>query len=320
MTMGGHVEVGDLLVQLDARDLEIRLEEEEVRLASLERELAAAREELELRRRALGGNRETSRLTLEEARNRLREAEIEARFAAQEAERAGVLEADGQISRVEADRKRSEAERLRAAAESYRITVARQESEESTRELSDQTELAQLRGAAARLEGEAATAAVEIDKIRHEIGKRSLRAPQAGEVGEVIDLRVASLVREGDRLGTILAAGDIKVIADFAAASALGRVGLGQPARVRLDGFPWTQYGMLTATVDRVATEPRAGRLRVELEVDAGGATSVPMQHGLTGTVEVEVERISPVALLLRTLGKVLHPKPPEAATDRAAR
>jgi len=142
-------------------------------------------------------------------------------------------------------------------------------------------QLAQLRGAAARLEGEAATAGVEIDKIRHEIGKRSIRAPQAGEVGEVIDLRVASLVREGDRLGTILAAGDIKVIADFAAASALGRVRLGQQAQVRLDGFPWTQYGMLTATVDRVATEPRAGRLhivaashadRVEIAVTDDGA------------------------------------------------
>ncbi len=309
MTMGRRVEAGDLLVQLDSSDLEIRLQEQESRRASIEKELAAARDELALLRRTLEENRETSRLALEEARAELREAESRARFAGEEAERARLLLEDGQISRVEAERLRAVAEQLRATADSRRITVERLESELRTRELGDRTELARLRGAAARLEGEAETTAVEIERIRHEIGKRSIRAPRAGEIGDVVDLRVMTMVEEGERLGTILAAGDIKVIADFAAASALGRVRLGQEARLRLDGFPWTQFGMVSATVDRVASEPRAGRLRVELEVDAGGAARVPLQHGLTGTVEVEVERISPAGLLLRTLGKSLRPQ-----------
>jgi membrane fusion protein (multidrug efflux system) len=30
----------------------------------------------------------------------------------------------------------------------------------------------------------------------------------------------------------------------------------------------------------------------------------VPMQHGLPGTIEVEVERISPAALVLRAVGR----------------
>lgn len=310
MDMGSRVEVGDLLVELDATELEIQLREEEVRHASLEAELAAARDELELRQRSLEANRRTSRLALEEARTRLSEAEITARFATEEAERAAVLHADGQVSRVEAERRRSEADRLAAAAASARITAERLESEQATRELADMSELAQLRAAVARLEGQAAASAVASDRIRHEIDKRSIRAPRAGEVGDVIDLRVAAMVREGDRLGTVLAPGDIRVIADLAAASALGRVRLGQSARVRLDGFPWTQYGMLAATVAQVAREPRAGRLRVELEVDPESAPHLPLEHGMTGTVEIEVERISPVALLLRTLGKVLQPVP----------
>lgn len=310
MTMGRRVAAGDLLVQLDTSDLEIRLQEQQSRRTSTDNELAAARDELELLQRTLEENRETSRLALEEARAGLREAESRARFADEEAERGRLLLADGQISRVESERLRSVAEQLRATADSRRITVARLESELRTRELTDQTELARLRGAVARLEGAAETTGVEIERIRHEIGKRSIRAPRAGEVGEVIDLRVMTMVEEGDRLGTILASGDIKVIADFAAASALGRVRLGQEARLRLDGFPWTQYGMVSATVHRVASEPRAGRLRVELEVDDAGATRVPLRHGLTGTVEVEVERISPAGLLLRTLGKALRPQP----------
>lgn len=308
MAMGSHVEAGDLLVQLDTAELEIQLREEEVRHASLESELAAARDELELRQSTLEANQHTARLVLEEARTRLREAEIETRFAKEEAERAETLHQSGQISRVEAERKRSEAERLAASAESFRITAERQESELRSRELADRGEMAQLRATIARLEGQTAGSAVAGDRIRHEIDQRSLRAPRAGEVGDVIDLRVAAMVHEGDRLGTVLAPGEIRVVADFAASSALGRVRLGQSARVRLDGFPWTQYGMLAATVAQVAREPRAGRLRVELEVDAASAPRIPLEHGMTGTVEIEVERISPAALLLRTLGKALHP------------
>ena len=64
---------------------------------------------------------------------------------------------------------------------------------------------------------------------------------------------------------------------------------------------------MLAATVSRVASEPRDGTLRVELEVDRSSSTRIPIQHGLTGTVEVEVERISPAGLLLRSLGRALN-------------
>ena len=51
------------------------------------------------------------------------------------------------------------------------------------------------------------------------------------------------------------------------------------------------------------------GGLRVELVVDSGvGAAphEVPLQHGLTGQVEVEVERVAPVELVLAALGRVI--------------
>ncbi len=320
MTVGGRVEVGDLLVQLDTQDLEIRLLQDEARLASTDNELEAVRQELGLRRRTLEENRQASRLALEEARTRLREAEIEAGFADEEAERSRVLFEGGQVSQMEADRKRSEAARLRESVKTLSLTAQRQEAELRTRELADRTELAQLSRTLAQLEGDSAATAVDIEETHYELDKRSIRAPRAGKVGELADLRVMSTVREGEPLGTLLAEGDIKVLADFAAASALGRVRLGQQARMRLDGFPWTQYGMLSATVDRVASEPRSGRLRVELEVAAASDLKVPLQHGLTGTVEVEVERISPAALLLRTLGKALRPKPLGPEGDAAVR
>jgi membrane fusion protein (multidrug efflux system) len=80
----------------------------------------------------------------------------------------------------------------------------------------------------------------------------------------------------------------------------------GQYARLRLEGFAWTQYGSLPARVSSVASEAQDGRVRVELAVEAGARTQIPLQHGLPGTVEVETERVSPAVLVLRAAGGML--------------
>ena len=73
-----------------------------------------------------------------------------------------------------------------------------------------------------------------------------------------------------------------------------------------LEGFPWTQYGAISATVASVASEVRDGRVRVELALRPNLASPIPLQHGLPGTVEVEVDRVSPAILVLRTAGQLL--------------
>jgi membrane fusion protein (multidrug efflux system) len=50
----------------------------------------------------------------------------------------------------------------------------------------------------------------------------------------------------------------------------------------------------------------RDGRIRVELAVNPNSTLRIHLQHGLPGTVEVQVERISPASLVLRTLGRQL--------------
>jgi len=307
-----QVAAGDVLVQLDTEELEAQRREEEARHAALLRELEAARDELALAERTLEENRRTGRAALEAARSRLREAEIEAGFAEEEAERAAVLHRDGQLSRVEMERLASQAERLRATAESERLAVERDASAERSQELADRTDLAQLRGRTARLEGEAEGSEAKVEELSILIEKRAVRAPRDGVIGELKRLTAGAFVSEGEVLGTVLAAGDLVMVAELSPTSALGRVHTGQRAQMRLDGFPWTQYGTLAATVQRVAAEPREGRLRVELEIDRTSAERLPVRHGLTGTVEIEVERLSPALLLLRTLGKAVNPRPVE--------
>ena len=74
---------------------------------------------------------------------------------------------------------------------------------------------------------------------------------------------------------------------------------------MRLDGFPWTQYGAVRATVETAGNEIREDHLRVELRVDDPASVPAPLQHGLPGTVEVEVETVTPAILSLRAAGRL---------------
>jgi len=92
----------------------------------------------------------------------------------------------------------------------------------------------------------------------------------------------------------------------------------GQTAQLKLDGYPWTIYGTVPAKVTRVGTEPGIvatpeaipGTVRVELDIETPSDPRIQLQHGLTATVEIEVARVSPVALLMRAIGE-WHAEPP---------
>jgi membrane fusion protein (multidrug efflux system) len=129
------------------------------------------------------------------------------------------------------------------------------------------------------------------------------------------EFRVGSVVKEAETIGSIVPRGEPRAVAHFPAA-AVGRVRAGQAARLRLDGFPWTQYGTLTARVADVGDEPRDGLIRVELALGQDPLSAIPLGHGLPGTAEVEVDRVSPATLVLRAAGQALVTRRSSTATD----
>ncbi|MFL5343425.1 MAG: HlyD family secretion protein [Hyalangium sp.] len=162
--------------------------------------------------------------------------------------------------------------------------------------------------------GEQLASQAEMARLRYEIERRTLRAPSAGTLADLSPLQVGAVVRAGDRLATIIPPGDLRIVAEFTPAAALGRIQVGQRGELRLDAFPWTQFGTLAATVSQVAGEVRDGRIRVELAITPGSSSAIPLQHGLPGTLEIEVERVSPAMLAFRSAGQRLqalsHPAP----------
>ena len=134
-----------------------------------------------------------------------------------------------------------------------------------------------------------------------------MRAPLDGRVGSLTSKRAGAVVDEREELGVVVPSGELLVAADFEVAEATGRIAPGQAARMRLDGFPWARFGSLEARVVAVAAEPENGLVRVELAPVAPEGFAVPLLHGMTGTVEVAVETVSPAELVLRSLGRRLQ-------------
>lgn len=306
LVMGREVQAGDILVELDADAQRLQLNEEQAQVAALSSQLDVLHGEATAQNRSLDQTREGTPLALAEAQARQQEAETAARQAAEEARRMAKLYKDGLISELILLRAQAEAEKTRSAADALQLAVTRLGKDQGTKETDRQVGIEGLKRQAANIEGEITTKKATIERLKYEIARRVIRAAAAGRLGEVGELKAGSVVREGQKLGAIVPTGTLRVVAEFVPSVALGRIHPGQTARVRLEGFPWAEYGGISATVTNVASEPREGRVRVEMLVHTDPSSAIPLQHGLPGTVEVEVERASPAVLLLRAAGRRL--------------
>ncbi|MDB5904638.1 MAG: Membrane fusion component of tripartite multidrug resistance system, partial [Betaproteobacteria bacterium] len=212
----------------------------------------------------------------------------------------------------------SETQKLTATGEALVSDVRRIEMDAQTRGHQHQAQIENMKRSVVALEGERTTIQATIERLRQDIEKHLVRAPVAGTVGDVVPLRVGAYVAEGQKLATVVPRGGLVVIAEFTPAAVLGRIHPGQAARLRLDGFPWAQFGSIEATVSHVATEIRDNLVRVEFTPVSTSTGNIVMQHGLPGSVEVSIEKTTPAVLVLRAAGQMAS-KPMQQATQAAA-
>ncbi len=326
LALGREVVAGEILVELDAEADTLDLAEKRTLIGAITSEIAPLEAQIAAQRRVLDANRDVTRSTVGEARVRHRDAEAAAVYAEAEADRTARLHAGGLASDADVARARSTAQSRRADEQALRISVDRVGSEHRAKESELAAEIARLGRELQNLEGQRARERSAVGGLDYRIEQHRVRAPVTGRLGEVTALQVGSVLRAGDKVAAVVPVTALRVVADFPAASAVGRVRAGQPGRVRLHGFPWTQWGVLGVTVARVATEARDGRVRVELALAPDPASAIPVQHGLQGTAEVEVERVSPATLVLRAAGSLVRrasdvegaPEAPSGATPVA--
>ena len=305
LSVGAPVRTGDILVRLESEAQQLALQEARARMDSLAREMATIRGERKAEELAIDVEQSASAAARDEQRAILREAQARLGLAEEEARRTALLHGKGIIPEADDTRARGEVARYRAMADAASTAISRMEQDEKTRRSDRLVRIERLRGTHTRLEGEQTTLSAGVKRLEYEVERRVFRAPVDGRIAEAADLRPGGMVREGDKVASIVPEGPLRIVAHFTPASALGRVQHGQPARVRLEGFPWAEYGTVRATVSRVSHEVREGLVRVELTVDSL-PSAIQIAHALPGSVEVEVERVRPATLVLRTLGGLL--------------
>ena len=305
LVMGNMVKAGDLLVELDSGPDRLRLQEEEARLDAYPPRVAALRKEIEALQAAILADQRSAEAAAQSARARAREAGAAVDFAQDNERRLSEESKAGGVAQIEALRAQSESRKLDAARDALTVDVRRVELDARTRAQQSQVQIESLKRTAVSLEGEMSAVQASVSRLRLEIERHRVRAPVGGRLGDVLQLKPGTYVAEGQRLATIIPGGELVVIAELNPATALGRVRTGQTARLRLDGFPWAQYGTLEAHVLRVAGEVRDNALRVELSVRPNPELDALMQHGMPGSVEIALERVAPAVLVLRAAGQL---------------
>ena len=305
LVVGQQVSAGELLIELDASSEKLKLAEEQVRLAAIVPRIASLRREAAALEQASARQRVAAAAAVEAAAFRNSEATAAGEFARDNERRLREESAVGGVAQVEAVRAHTEVLKLGAARDALAADGRRQDLEAQAHALQQQAQLEALRRSVLSLEGESAALQATVARLNGEIARYALRAPVSGMVAEVATLRTGAYVAQGQRLVTIVPNGEFAVIADFAPAAVLGRIQRGQRAMLRLDGFPWPQYGGIAARVTRVSGELRDGLVRVEFAPEPASARQFTLQHGLPGSIEVALEEVSPLQLLLRSAGRM---------------
>ncbi len=304
--VGQEVAAGDVLFQLDSELERRRLDEETARREALLKEIESLKVVLATETQGLMDARRMAQAANLEERSRYEAEVAAAELAEEEAKRSARLHEQGLASEMELRRAEARARERRAQADALERAVDRGDSERLSERRDRRVRIDQLARELAELEGSAETSTAAARRLEGEIARRLIRAPADGRLGEVAKVRPGSVVAAGDHLATVIPTAELKVVAGFPPSDALARVRRGQPAQLRLDGFPWTEFGSLSSEVTRVSGEARDGKLWIDGSVVAGSDSMIPLQHGMPGTLVVEVERVSPAELMLRAAGRAV--------------
>jgi multidrug resistance efflux pump len=316
VVIGQEVLANQVLIELDARDETLRLTEEQTRLAGLPPRIASMRTELISLEQARDEDLRATQAALYAASARVREIDAAVKFARNNESRLKRQSVAGGVAEIDALRALSEADKLSASKDAMTADLKRLEQDGQRRADDAKAQIENLRRSVISLEGEMATARATIARIQQTIDRHIIRAPVTGRIGEVAALATGAYVAEGQQLVSVVPPGELTIVGDFNPDSAMGRVHPGQRATMRLDGFPWAQYGSIEATVSRVATEIRDGAIQVEFTPARTGNPTAIMQHGIPGVIEVAVERAAPASLVLRAAGLLLSRAIPQTTAN----
>jgi len=304
--VGQVVHRGEVLVEIDPVPDQLQLRQQQAAAGGLGAEVERLRAQIDDEEKARLEEQRTAGVSAEEAQNRVREAGATVEYAKAELTRTQRLQREGLAPERDVEKVGAELDRQRAVVATMESAARRIPQEQLTRERERDVRIARLHGEIASLETQRNTLNAGMDRANYEIERREVRAPVDGRIGETTILRTGAVVQPGERLASIVPSGRLIVAAEFPANAAFGRIQPGQTARMRLDGFPWAEFGAVPVKVSQVAAEIRDSNVRVEFEMQPDSSFRGKLEHGMPGSIDVAVEHVTPLSLVLRTAGQWL--------------
>ena len=304
LQIGLEVVKGQVLVRLDDQHILNLMAESRNRIDAAEMHIKALQNEIEGKEASLKSLAIARELGIKVANEELTSAGFAAEVAQLNLARAESLAKTSAIAQEEREAKRASARTAESNVKKAELNVKLAELDYTAKEHLQNAELLTIRTELVKAEGELANARIQLATRNDELQQRTIVSNVAGRVEEVVPFRIGNVVKPAEKLATIVPQETPRVVA-FLPVIAVGRVETKQTARLRMDGYPWTQYGTVAAEVSAVGNEPADGLIRVELVI-TDKSTPIPLKHGQTASVEIAVERASPAMLILRAAGEFL--------------
>jgi membrane fusion protein (multidrug efflux system) len=310
LQLGQRVEKGQVLVELDSAAPRNAFDEGTARVDALREDVAALDRQIAAARRAIDADRARQQLAIREAAAAADEAAAQLEAARRQSSDLAKLRAGGLVPDATAVAAAQEAKARQARFNTLDLARQQRESARLAAEAEAQSRLTALQAQRIHAEGNLALAERAIAQLRDEIELRRIVAPLSGRIGELQNVRVGSFVSAGAGLGTVVPDESLRIAADLPP-ELMTRVRAGQAARFRFEGLSTLTHGSLAAVVTQMGSEVRNGTFEVILAPANHATPAAALIHGTRGSIDIEIERLSPLNLLLRKAGEWTEPRQP---------
>jgi hemolysin D len=215
--------------------------------------------------------------------------------AVRERERS-ITEVDGKLQQAIGDRARLKAERERKQSEAVQV------------QLSTQQEIEQLRLRQAEIRGKMQEAQAQIATAKAKKDQRYVYAPASGIVTTLNLKHTGQVVQPGEAIAEISPQGKPLILSTLLPSHEAGFVKPGMTTQIKLDAFPYQDFGLVSGKVLSVSPDSKAMEngsqvYRVDIALDRPTIQvrnqKIELKTGLTGTAEIMTRRRRIMDLLL---------------------
>ena len=307
LTLGMRVEKGDLLLQLDDKTASINLSKLEDELTANLQQQTILKEQTQLTAQKYQLLESSLKSEIKQIETQLEQSNkvLDTQQNIQNGFKA--LAKTSAVAQMDLLRQNLEVVKAESLTRVQTIELSNKRQEIPRNQREQDLAISQINSRLSALADRQEQLSRAIASAQIEVNKYAIKAAEAGEVVQLIALPKGNHITPTTNLATISNGADWLIHSQFSAKDAVGHVKQGQTARVLVDGFPWRQYGSLSATVSRVAKAGIDGRVDVYLQLRDNAESQIPLTFGQPVTVEIKTQSLSPMMLLLNAADRAVR-------------